>query len=126
LDYALVTLRFKNGTLGHVCGSWAHPDGFRTQFEVAGDGGLIEHDSRTSSPFSLSLQKDEAGIGGVLLPENPMAAPDDPYYLELRHFVDCLIAGTKPLVTPADARAAVQIALAALQSIDTGEPVTLS
>ena len=44
-DYALVTLRLASGAVAHVTGSWAHPGGFRTTLEIAGDAGLIEHDS---------------------------------------------------------------------------------
>jgi predicted dehydrogenase len=126
LDYGLVTLKFKSGALGHVCGSWAHTGGFRTTFEVCGDAGMIEHDSARSVPLTIGLrQSNTGGSPGVTVPESPLFPLDDPYYLELRHFVDCLTAKKQPTVTLQDARAAVQIALAALESIETGMPVTL-
>lgn len=126
LDYGLVTLRFKSGALGHVCGSWAHTTGFRTTFEVCGDAGMIEHDSARSAPLTIADRRSaNSGSPGVAVPESPLFPLDDPYYLELRHFVDCLAMGKEPLVTMADARAAVEIALAAIKSIETGKAVTL-
>ncbi|HEX5323227.1 MAG TPA: Gfo/Idh/MocA family oxidoreductase, partial [Capsulimonadaceae bacterium] len=125
LDYALATLRFKSGAVGHVCGSWSHPSGFRTTFEICGDAGMLEHDSAKSVPLMAALKKQEGSTPGVIVPDNALAPLDDPYYLELRHFVDCLLTGAKPMVTLQDARAAVQIALGAIESIESGKPVTL-
>jgi UDP-N-acetylglucosamine 3-dehydrogenase len=121
LDYALVTLRFASGTVGHVAGSWAHSGPMKTGFEIAGDGGLVDFDSSRS--VSLSLTPNGGSGGG---PESPLSAEDDPYYQELRAFVDALDAKAPMPVTVYDAREAVRIALAALESIETGRPVTLS
>ena len=125
LDYALVTLRFASGAVGHVTGSWAHPGGFRTTLEIAGDGGMIEHDSALSAPLAASL-KTKGGRGSVAVPESPMAQGQDPYYLEIAAFVQALEKGETPPVTLYDAREATRIALAALESIETGKVITLS
>lgn len=124
LDYALVTLRFASGAVGHVTGSWAHPGGFRTTLEIAGDGGLIEHDSLRSAPLTASLRASGSG-GSAAVPESPMAPEEDPYYLELAAFVSALEHGEPPPVTLYDAREATRIALAALESIETGKAVQL-
>jgi len=124
LDYALVTLRFTSGAVAHVTGSWAHPGGFRTTLEIAGDAGLIEHDSASSAPLAVSLRA-KSGSGGVAVPESPMAPEEDPYYQEIAAFVSALENNRPPPVTLEDARAATEIALAALTSIDTGKVVTL-
>jgi UDP-N-acetylglucosamine 3-dehydrogenase len=121
LDYALVTLRFASGNLGHLTGSWAHSGPMKTGFEIAGDGGMVDFDSSRSVSLSLTPN---GGSGGGL--ESPLSAEDDPYYQELRAFVDALDAKTPMPVTVYDAREAVRIALAALESIETGRPVTLS
>lgn len=127
LDYALVTLRFKSGAVGHVTGSWAHPSGFRTTFEIAGDAGVIDHDSARSVPLTIATRSTEPGApaGGVAVPKSPMASTDDPYYRELSAFVNALASGTPPPVTVYDAREAVRIALSAITSIETGKAVTL-
>ncbi len=72
LDYALVTLRFASGAVGHVTGSWSHPGGFRTTLEIAGDGGIIEHDSAKTAPLHVALRQKGAGSGGIAVPESPM------------------------------------------------------
>jgi myo-inositol 2-dehydrogenase / D-chiro-inositol 1-dehydrogenase len=47
----------------------------------------------------------------------------DAYTGELAHFVDCVRNGTGPDCTGEDARAALAIALAAIESVRTGRPV---
>ena len=125
LDYALVTLRFASGAVGHVTGSWAHPGGFRTTLEVAGDVGLVEHDSARSVPLSSCLRAPGGGGSGVTLPQSPLAPTDDPYYLELQAFVQALTRGTAPPVTVEEGREATRIGLAALESMETGKVVAL-
>jgi len=125
-DYALVTVRMESGAVAHVTGSWAHPGGFRTSLEIAGDAGLIEYDSALSAPLTLAQHKTEGGGGGVAVPESPLAAGDNPYFLELSAFVEALQEGVPPPVTVYDAREAARIALAALESIETGKAVTLA
>jgi len=125
LDYGLVTFKMQSGALAHVTGSWAHIGPFRTTFEVCGDAGMLEHDSARSVPYSLALRTAPGAAPGVAIPASPMAADDDPYYKELREFADSIVEGRQPTVTMQDARAAVQLALAALESIETGLPVDI-
>lgn len=125
LDYALVTLHFKSGAVGHVCGSWAHPGGFRTQFELCGDRGMIEHDSARSSALTAAMRQPEGAGPGTVVPESPLFESDDPYYRELKHFIDSIDSGSEPAITLADARAAVAIGCAALESIETGRVVKI-
>ena len=125
-DYALVTLRHEVGAVSHVTGSWAHPGGFRTTLEVAGDAGLIEHDSARSAPLLFSPIAAAGGGGGVAVPESPLAAGENPYFLELSAFIAALDGGVPPPVTVYDAREAARIALAALESIETGKAVVLA
>jgi len=119
-DYALVTLRLESGAVAHVTGSWAHPGGFRATLEIAGDAGLIEHDSARSVPLTFSPHE------GGAVPESPLAAEENPYFSELSAFVKALEGGVPPPVTVYDAREAARIALAALESIETGKAVTLA
>lgn len=128
-DYALVTLRLASGAVAHVTGSWAHPGGSRTTLEIAGDAGLIEHDSAWSAPLTLSTHAasgggDSAAAPESLLAESLLAAEENPYFLELSAFVEALQNGVPPPVTVHDAREAARIALAALKSLETGKAVT--
>lgn len=121
LDYSLVTLKFQSGLVGHVEGTWAEPGSFSVACEVAGDEGLIEFDSANAVPLRLSLRRQDGQSAGVAVPESPTSV--NPYYLELRHFVDCLKAGAKPSITPEDGLAAVAVALAAIESARSGKAV---
>ena len=125
LDYALVTLRFQSGAVGHVTGSWSHPGGFRTSLEIAGDGGIIEHDSAKTAPLHVALRQKSGGGGGIAVPESPMYPSDDPYFQEIQAFVNALETDTVPPITLQEARESARLALAAIQSIETGKVVTL-
>lgn len=125
-DYALVTLRFRSGAIGHLEGSWAYPAGiFRTGFDIAGNDGLLTYDSESTAPLRLRLKEQEAAKAGVVVPSSPLLPGDNPYFKEIQHFLSCVNSGEEFLVTARDAMAAVQIALAARQSALTGQPVTL-
>jgi predicted dehydrogenase len=126
-DHALVVLRFKNGAIGHIEASWAYPPGeFRTAFEIVGDRGIIEFDSGAPAPLSIRLRSTdtphEPSVAQILSPAAPW---DDPYYLELEHFLSRLETGDRFLVSPRDGLEAVRIALAAIESMRTGKPIRL-
>ena len=123
LDHALVSLRFENGVIAHVEGTWAHPAGFATRFEIAGANGIVQHDSEQAAPVHTKLRNSETGGVGVAVPESPML--HSPYELELRHFVDCLLYGAEPVVTAKDGYEALRVSHAALESARTGRAVTL-
>ncbi|MGG4034940.1 Gfo/Idh/MocA family oxidoreductase [Paenibacillus cisolokensis] len=120
MDYSLVTLRFRSGVIAHVEGSWAH-EAFTMRFEIAGRSGIIDYDSGKDKPLVVHTRGGRQGAQGVSVPESPLHR--NPYYRELRHFIDCMETGREPLVTAEDALAAVDIALMAAESLRTGQPV---
>lgn len=122
LDYALVTLRFQSGVIAHLEGTWSH-SGFAMKFELAGTQGIIDYDSSKSNPLVAGYRQNADGKPGVAVPESPLK--DNPYYLELEHFLHCRETGAEPAVTAEDAYRALEVSLAALQSIQSGRPVTL-
>lgn len=124
VDHVLVSLRFKNGVIAHVEGNWAYPGGFRTELEIAGRDGIISHNSDTTMPIRTVYKQHSGVTGGVAVPESPTV--HNPYYLELEHFLSCIEQGTTPIVTAYDGYKALEIGLAALESIRTGQPVTLN
>jgi UDP-N-acetylglucosamine 3-dehydrogenase len=123
LDHAFASLRFKNGVIAHVEGSWAAPSGFRTEFEIAGTKGMAHHKSDESTPIRLSERQVANGQSVVEVPDSPLL--HNPYYVELRHFMDCIRENKPCIVEPLDALRALEISLAAVQSARTGEPVHL-
>jgi predicted dehydrogenase len=125
-DYALVTLRFENGAIGHIEGGWAYPPPFfRTSMDIAGTDGLIEWTSDTSSMVQIHLMNPpkpdaaEVAVPVALDEENPFSA-------EIGHFYDAVVNNKPFSVTAEDALAALQIALAARESLHTGRSVTIN
>lgn len=114
-DYALTTLTFVSGAVAHVESTWMDPAGFRTAFEVAGSEGVIQFDSRDCPAIRSTAGKSEF----------PLALTDDPFYLELRAFLDSVINHTPPPVTGEDGLAALRISLAAIESAKTGKLISL-
>lgn len=120
-DYALTILHHKNGALSNIEGGWAYPSGmFRTALEIAGDGSLIEHPSESSIPLGVYLKRDASGAG-PRVPTSPLI--ENPYITEIKHFYDVIANHAHPRVTAADGMAALRIALAAIESVQTGQRV---
>lgn len=115
-DYSLTTLSFESGIIGHVEATWMDPSGFRTTIEVCGSEGMIEYDSRTAASIATHL-------AGVSRFESPLASHDDPYFRQLSAFV-AAVRNEKPIpVTAQDGFRALAIAVAAVESVQTGKPV---
>lgn len=121
LDHAFASLRCKNGVIAHVSGTWAYPEGFGTSLEIAGMEGMVQYSSTDGPSVHTLVRAQKAGEKGVAIPASPLVK--SPYYLELEHFIDCIRTGASPVVTAADAYAALEISLAVLASIQTGQPI---
>jgi len=128
LDYALVTLRHESGVIAHVEGTWADPGGFATTFDIAGDNGLLTHDSRRAAPLVKSLRASGGGGArrGASLPLSPLAPRDEPYFRQISAFAQSILDDVPAAVTPEDARAAVAVAEAARRSLETGRAETVT
>ncbi len=125
VDHGLAILTHRSGAISHVEGSWAYPPPlFRTRLEIAGDNGLLQYSSDETAAIRQRLrpQGDEA-VPDVPLPGSPLS--EDPYTTEIKAFYDCLAADTAVPVTGEDGLAALQIALAAIESAQNGRPVQL-
>jgi predicted dehydrogenase len=124
IDYGLAILTHRNGTLTHVEGSWAYPPPlFRTRLEIAGADGWLEFDSSKTAAIGLHLQQTPTETPDVPLPSSPLS--ESPYTSQLKAFYAALVNDTPIPVTAADGLAAVQIALAAIESAQTGKAVRL-
>jgi predicted dehydrogenase len=106
--------------------SWAYPRGvFFTKLEIAGDDGLLEFDSRESTPLQVQFSHAEGRSDGLTIPESPLAAEDDPYFQEDKHFLECVEDGKPFAIQPEEAMQAVRVALAAIESVRTNQPVDI-
>lgn len=123
-DHAFITLRFKNGAIGHIDASWALPPGqFRTSLEIAGDAGLIEWNSM-QPPAVISVTVDADGKPKSTT-AGPLASQDEPFFAQLAHVYEALTTGTPFRVSAHDGLMAVKVALAAIHSAATNRPVDL-
>ncbi len=124
VDYSLAILRHAGGALTHVAGAWAYPPPtFRTGLEIAGDRGLIEFDSDATAPIRTLLRQPAGSAPDVGLPASPLR--ESPFVTQIKEFYEALAHDRPARVSAADGLAAVQIALAAIASAQTGEPVFL-
>ncbi|MGH2559542.1 MAG: Gfo/Idh/MocA family protein [Thermomicrobiales bacterium] len=119
-DHAVALLRFENGVIAHVEGSWAHAN-FRTAIEIAGSEGIIDYSREESAPLWLERSDPEVQQRGIITRFIP--ANRGPYHTELHHFVDRIADGQPFLTEGEDGLRALEIALATLDSIRTGQPV---
>ncbi|MCD2499551.1 Gfo/Idh/MocA family protein [Microbacterium nymphoidis] len=119
---AHVTLTHANGVLSHLQATWLSPGmPFRTSIEVSGDQGRLSFASRDDATLVADVAvTDDAGY----MP--PMSAQESPYYSEIAAFVAAIRSGGEARVSPADGIAAVALAEAAMASIRSGQPVTLT
>jgi len=119
---AYVTMKFDSGAIAQVSGFWGYSGPFTTFVELACEKGVLRLDNQARK--SLELFQDQAAVQEserVQVPSLPTLR--DPYYYELRHFIECRRKGTEPLITVGDAKQAVAIALAAIESGRRNEPV---
>ena len=120
-DLALVTLHFASGAKGLLHSGQVSA--------IGGYGGRV--DCEGGSLVFATIWGAEAGIrmcttGGeaTFLPASELKV-ETPVTHELRDFVDCILNDTPPPVPGEEGRAAVEVAVAAYRSIETGGPVTL-
>lgn len=124
VDHGLAIVTHKSGAISHVEGSWAYPQPmFRTQLEIAGDNGLIQFDSGQMASIGVHLHQKGGDTPDVPLPGSPLS--EDPYTTQIKAFYEHLAHDTPVRITAVDGYKALQIALAAIQSAQTGQPVEI-
>lgn len=121
LDTALVTVRFGNGALASAEASFQAVYGYDVRGEVFGSAGMLTvGDARRTSVTRYGAD----GISAECVTYDQDLFRDA-YIAELADFTDCVRTGRTPAVTGEDARAALSIARAAIQSITTGSLVRI-
>jgi len=107
-DMTFTLVRFANGVIGCAELGWivpaAHPRGPEFKFDVNGARGRV----------SIDLYDQNLAV----CTEDRWYRPDFGHSVgaEVDSFLDCVIEDKQPPITPADARAALEISLAAIQS----------
>lgn len=124
LDYGMTILTHKNGAISQVTGAWAYPPPtFRTGLEINGDAGMIQNDSDTTAPITTYLLAKPGEAPDVGLPSSPVA--ESPYTTQIKEFYEGIKFNRPVRLTAEDGLAALEIALAALESAQTGKAVQL-
>jgi scyllo-inositol 2-dehydrogenase (NAD+) len=113
VDNAMMTVRFGRGALGNVEVSRTAIYGYDIQCDIIGSKGALRIGYLQETPVLLLNQN---GLQHDVVPHFPERF-GPAYTTQVAHFIDCLREGKQPLVTPADARAALQAAIAATLSM---------
>jgi predicted dehydrogenase len=126
-DHAMITVVFDGGGLGFAEASWAHPDaygaGLYASLDVLGTEGKLAYSDQDSNPMLVF-----DATTGAELPRyfSLMSSTEYAFEAEIASFLDYVGTGQEPVITPGDARTALAMALAALESAVTGEAVRFS
>ncbi|MFQ5684416.1 MAG: Gfo/Idh/MocA family protein [Candidatus Binatia bacterium] len=123
-DFGLIHMGFEGGKQGLMEVSWTHPKEyapFYSTTEVIGTLGKMTLSDGDSSPMVVIKE----GIGiprySPLLSSFP-----ETFVEELNHFLDCIEGKAEPRINTRQAHQAVQVVDAALQSVASGGPITLT
>lgn len=112
VDYAMISLRFDNGALGNVEVSRDAVYGYDIQTEIVGSKGTLKVGYLQHTPVVVVTK---SGVSHDIVPHFPQRF-GAAYTKQIEHFAECLRSGKEPSVSAADARAALQIGVAATRS----------
>ncbi len=122
MDSTAVTIRTRKGRLCQINTSRRAAYGYDQRFEVLGSAGMLQCGNVTPSQV---MQWDATGVRGDK-PENFfLQRYSAAYRLEITHFFECLQSGAPFRTTVADGVAAQELADAATQSCQSGQPMKL-
>ncbi|MGB0848847.1 MAG: inositol 2-dehydrogenase, partial [Thiolinea sp.] len=122
VDTASVTLSTASGAIAVITNSRRASYGYDQRIEAFGAEGMLQANNNTDTNLVFSGDK------GVVADKPQyffLERYADAYRLELTHFVESLQQGSKPLTDAADGLAALRLADAAFQSLQSGQPVDL-
>ena len=122
LDTATVSVRYLSGDVGNFLVSWGVPPGVvpPPMPEVMLTASGVLHVTFGASHQQASLQRE----GGDW--ETIAASDENMYQREILDFAQAILDDRPPLVSGEQGRAALQVALAALESIRTRSPVRIN
>ena len=123
LDYAMATVKVKNGPIAQLIASWAHTGGYHVKTEVCGDKGLIAFDS-DDEPVAVSTRKSASAPVSPYLPERLVS--ESPHLKDWKCFLENIGGGHLDSPATNAALRAVRIAELALRSAKSGKQMTIS
>ncbi|MGJ9385480.1 Gfo/Idh/MocA family oxidoreductase [Salipaludibacillus sp. CF4.18] len=121
LDTASVTIKFDNGAIATADANFQAVYGYDVRAEVFGSKGMLTVGGIRESSLTRynhhGVSFDTSRYDQELL--------FDAYVEELRSFTDCIILNKPAYATARDARWALKIALASIESVKTNSPIKL-
>ncbi|GAB3567623.1 Gfo/Idh/MocA family protein [Spelaeicoccus albus] len=121
--HAVVT--HASGAISHCASVWSPPGTtFRTTFDLAGSDGILSYDSTAHPGLEFDGARSSERPETAYLP--PMTSAETPYAAEIREFATAITTGAAVSVTAADGIAAVDLALAGMKSLETGQRIELA
>jgi len=128
-DFALINLRFPSGSIAVIEANWALPKNypFTMRLEIVGTRGVATLDNQSSIPLKLWTDNNIEIFAPESLPWRPGVHPFplDPFYREIRHFVECIKYDKKPMTNGEEAKKSLAVCLAAIESAQKGLPVNM-
>ena len=121
LDTAVVTIRFDNGAIGTAEASFSAAYGYDVRGEFFGSAGMVT----AGTPAHLSTTHWTAAGATQPTSRRDTDLMRESYRAELEAFCRVVRTGEPSPVAGADARAALELALAAVRSVEQGAPVRL-
>lgn len=121
-DVAITTIRFTGGALGDIENVSATDYGYDVRTEVIGDRGTLFIGGLEQTAYVLAT---EAGSTRDIV-DHWLTRFGQTYLIELEDWTRRALAGEPPYCTGADGRAALAIAMAAIQSFTERRPISLT
>ena len=121
LDTALVTIRFDNGALATAEANFSAAYGYDVRGEVFGSAGMVT----VGSPAPQTMQHWTADGVTRRTVRGDTDLMHDAYIKEFAAFCAAVRNATPVAIGGADAKAAIEIALAAIASVERGRPVRI-
>jgi myo-inositol 2-dehydrogenase / D-chiro-inositol 1-dehydrogenase len=122
VDSATATLRTKSGRIALISCSRRASYGYDQRIEVHGSKGMVLAENLRETTVTLANAE---GYRTDPLLNFFMQRYSDAYRLELSHFVEAVSAGKAPQPSGEDGLKALQLADAAVQSMTSGQRITL-
>jgi len=121
IDNAVVNMVFVSGALGSVDLSRTATFGYDIRAEILGAKGAIQIGYHRQTPILVMTQ---SGITHDVVPHF-MERFENAYLVQIRDFVDRVLNGQQPSITGRDAIASLRISLAAMRSLNEGQPIEI-
>jgi len=126
-DSIMTLLKYENGAVGCLETCWVVPKGIPctldARLEVIGTEGMVR--VTVGDEGCTVISPDRATRPDILYGPQLHGEQSGALRAQLAHFADCVRLDREPLISPQDARAAVEVAVAIHASLRSGAPVYL-